>query len=91
MNFSPAALNAVTTTPQGSDAAPIHAHAPNDVPTATIPTPDPSIVDYVIEGIADLDDGSRRHMIAFYKALLPKMKKKADNSPFFSRINIVRL
>ena len=36
-----------------------------------------------IEGIADLDDDSKRHMRKFYKLLLPKTKNKANNSTFF--------
>ena len=59
MYIYPAALAAVTTRPQGSGVHPIH--APN-VSTANVPTQDPSIVDYVIEGIADLDEVSQRHM-----------------------------
>ena len=54
----------------------------NDEDSLSAP-PDPSIVDYVIEGIADLDDDSKRHMRKFYKLLLPKTKNKANNSTFF--------
>ena len=79
MYIYPAALAAVTT-PQGSGVHPIH--APN-VSTANVPTQDPSIVDYVIEGIADLDEVSQRHMEEFYKKLLPIMKKKAKNCALF--------
>lgn len=79
MYIYPTALAAVTT-PQGSGVHPIH--APN-VSTANVPTQDPSIVDYVIEGIADLDEVSQRHMEEFYKKLLPIMKKKAKNCALF--------